>query len=642
MSPNRSPSVSGIGNGCFSVLVRYYIYSSLASVRVFAGLKCSSMSKVLGIKCVGHDTGAALIVDGHVIAIAEERLNRVKHSFNTFPQLSIDYCLSAFRLIPSDVDMVVIDQVGLRNEALTKQAFHRETNNMFRKARIEIVNHHDAHAASAFFASPFEEAAVLVYDGSGEHFLNHYGVYAAETETLYRGIGNRLETLQKTTHATRRGTPTHFPYTFGVGKLYTFLSNSYLAFGPYNQGKMMGLAPYGDLSLIQLIPEERWYSEVSGHVLCNPHFIVPLPASEPVFKRMAARLRRFGKHLLSAPLRLSPRFQYHGLNRAPNLFTPIQFPRPARSKHEALPDKYYASVARAGQHILEQVAVRLGKRVRSLVDSRNLCIAGGLGLNIDTNRNFLEKVGFDRLFVQPGASDTGIPLGCALWGCHMVLGEQRFYEMQHAYLGRSYTEEEINSALEAFNDRIIYRKSSTIAQDAAVLLSEGKILGWFEGGSEYGPRSLGHRSILADARRGDTKDVLNQRVKHREKWRPFGSAILNEHLSEYFQLEHESPFMLLAAKAQPGVREKVPSVIHVDNTSRIQTVTREQNGRFFDLIDEFYRLTAVPLVLNTSFNIAGDPIVETPEDALQTFTRTDMDYLVIEDFLIKKRQCRLR
>lgn len=592
------------------------------------------MSKVLGVKCSGHDTGAALIAEGRIVAIAEERLNRIKHSFNMFPHLAIKYCLAALALNPSDIELVVIDKVGLRNDCLMRKRFEGETKGAFGKARVEVINHHDAHAASAYFASSFTQAAVLVYDGSGERSLNHHGVYATETETLYRGLNNRLEAFQKTTHA-RVGEK--FFYTFGVGKLYSFLSNVYLNFGPYNQGKMMGLAPYGDLSLIHQIPEERWFTEVNGHILCNPHFSVPQRAGKPILERLTERLRRFWRHLLSSPLRLVTQLQHYGLYRTPSIFTPIQLPKPARTEEDTLPDRYYASVARAGQHILEQVAIRLGKRLRSLVDSRNLCVAGGLGLNIDANRNFLEKVGFDGLFVQPGASDTGIPLGCALWGCHMVLGEQRFYEMQHAYLGRSYTEEEINSALEAFNDRIIYRKSSTIAEDAAALLSEGKILGWFEGGSEYGPRSLGHRSILADARRGDTKDVLNQRVKHREKWRPFGAAVLKEHLSEYFELQHESPFMLLAAKALPGIREKIPSVIHVDNTSRIQTVTRAHNGRFFDLIEAFYRTTGVPLVLNTSFNIAGDPIVETPEDALLTFTRTDMDYLIIENVLIQKK-----
>jgi carbamoyltransferase len=599
------------------------------------------MSKVLGVKCSGHDTGAALIADGRIVAIAEERLNRIKHSFNMFPHLSIRYCLDAFGLKPSDIDLVVTDKVGLRSDSLMRNRFGGETKGQFRKARLEVINHHDAHAASAFFASPFQQGAVLVYDGSGERALNHHGVYATETETLYRGLNNRLEALQKTTHA-RVGE--EFFYTFGVGKLYSFLSNVYLDFGPYNQGKMMGLAPYGDLSLFQSIPEERWFAELNGHLLCNPHFVIPPRPDESLLQRLSAspgHAWRLVKQGVGAPMRLAAHFLTHGLYRDPNIFTPIHLPMPMRRKQDTLPDQYYASVARAGQHILEQVAIRLGKKLRALVGSDNLCIAGGLGLNIDANRNFLEKVGFERLFVQPGASDTGVPLGCALWGCHMVLGEERFYEMKHAYLGRPYNASELQAALDTFDETITYTKVSCIAKEAAALLSQGKIIAWFEGGGEYGPRALGHRSILADPRRSDTKDILNRRVKHREQWRPFGAAILKDKLNEYFELEHESAFMLLAAKARPGVRDQVPSVVHVDNTTRIQTVTSANNGRFFDLIEEFYRLTSVPLVLNTSFNIAGDPIVETPEDALQTFTRTDMDYLVIEDLLIKKRQCRL-
>ena len=209
--------------------------------------------------------------------------------------------------------------------------------------------------------------------------------------------------------------------------------------------------------------------------------------------------------------------------------------------------------------------------------------------------------------------------------------------MKHAYLGRSYTTAEIQTALNKFANTMTYRKPPSIAKEAASLLSYGKILAWFEGGSEYGPRALGHRSILADPRRSDAKDVLNRRVKHREQWRPFGAAMLKDRLNDCFDLEHESPFMLLAAKTRPGVREQVPSVVHVDSTTRIQTVTKDLNGRFFDLIEEFYRITGVPMVLNTSFNVAGDPIVETPEDALRTFAGTDMDVLIMEDAFITKK-----
>lgn len=597
----------------------------------------AAMSKVLGLKIVGHDTGAAICVDGKVVAIAEERLTRVKHSFNKFPRLSINYCLDAFSVTPSEIDLVVIDQAGLGGGQALKKTFASETGTLFTNAKVEIINHHDAHAASAFFASPFAEAAILVYDGSGERMLTHLGVYATETETLYRGFGNKLEIIQKTTHAR---TGQWFPYTFGVGKLYSFLSNDYLGFGPYNQGKMMGLAPYGDLSLLDTIPAERWFRDVKGHVVCNAQFLVPSRPPKSVVSKIicivtavtqvaARRFRRTCERVT--------RFLSHGLYRRPTLFAPIQLPKPARKTDDVLPDQYYASVARAGQHILEQIGILWGNRLRRLTDSKNLCVAGGLGLNIDANRNFVDVVGFENLFVQPGASDAGIPLGCALWGCHMILGEQRAFQMAHAYLGRSYSGKQIMRALETYTEKISYAQTPDVAAKAAQLLSEGAILGWFEGGSEYGPRALGHRSILADARRPDAKNILNARVKHREPWRPFGCSVKKSSVHEYFDLGVDSPFMLLAGRARRGIRDIIPSVVHVDNTSRIQTVTEEINGRFFALIHEFQKITGVPVILNTSFNLAGEPIVETPEDALETFLRSKMDYLVIEDVLIVKK-----
>ena len=578
----------------------------------------------------GHDTGAALCIGGKVVAIAEERLNRVKHSFNVFPRLAIEYCLSATNLRPSDIDLVVIDRVGRQTDHVLKKTFTRETNNRFANVRVITINHHDAHAASAFFASPFMDAAVLVYDGAGERTLSHHGVYTTETETLYRGVRNRLDVVQKTTHA-RAGNL--FPYTFGIGKVYSFLSNEYLGFGPYNQGKMMGLAPYGDMSLLKDLPEDRWFKEVNGHIVCNAQIKAPHPEGKTV---MATALN-LGANLMQRARARMGELLSRGLHRRPKLFTPIELPRPARRTEDVLPDQYYASIARAGQHLMERVAILWGSRLRHYVESSNLCVAGGLGLNIDANRNFIDIVGFKNLFVQPAASDTGVPLGCALWGRYMVLGEERDFVMEHAYLGRRYDEEQVSLALEKQESRIDYKKCDDVAPAAASLLAGGAIIAWFQGESEYGPRALGHRSIIADARRGDAKDVLNRRVKHRETWRPFGCSIIKDRLHEYFDLAVDSPFMLLAGNAQPGIRERIPSVIHVDNTSRIQTVTKALNGRFFELISEFDKLTGVPVVLNTSFNVAGDPMVETPEDALDTFLRTDIDYLVIENVLIRKR-----
>lgn len=227
---------------------------------------------VLGLKIISHDTGAALISDERVIAIAEERLNRVKHSNNMFPQLSIDYCLKEFNLKPEDIDLVVIDQVDRRDTWPMKQWFLERVTGDFSRARVEVINHHDAHASSSFFASPFEESAVLVYDGSGEKFVSHLGILANETESLYVGKGKELKLLQKTTHLQEAK---RYPYTYGVGKLYQRISENYLDFGKFNEGKMMGLAPYGNDSVLKQFPMDHWFYEQHGHIFCNARFTYP-------------------------------------------------------------------------------------------------------------------------------------------------------------------------------------------------------------------------------------------------------------------------------------------------------------------------------------------------------------------------------
>jgi carbamoyltransferase len=280
--------------------------------------------------------------------------------------------------------------------------------------------------------------------------------------------------------------------------------------------------------------------------------------------------------------------------------------------------------------------VEWGKKIHATTRAENLCVAGGVGLNIDANKRFLDEVGFKRLFVQPAASDTGIALGCALWGAHQILGLPRFWEMKSASLGRVYTEKEIEAAFQKYTDRIIVRRSKNVSGEAAQLIARGKIIGWFQGGSEYGPRALGNRSILCDARDPHMKDIVNKKVKHREPWRPFAASVLAEKQREWFELDHPSPFMLLAASVVKEKRSLVPSIVHVDGTCRIQSVTREQNAPYYELLQAFEKETGVPLVLNTSFNDAGEPIVETPEDALRCFLNTEMDVLVIEQYVVEK------
>lgn len=585
---------------------------------------------ILGVKLTSHDTGAALISGGRIVAVAEERLNRVKHS-NAFPEYSIQYCLDGLGLEPEDIDLVVMDQVDLPSKLRMREIFRGRAGGKFSRAEFYVINHHDAHAASAFFCSPFEEAAVLVCDGAGEKFVTHLGVTATETETLYCGSGQRLFPIQKTMHF-RDGKV--FPYTFGAGKLYELLSSKYLGFGPYNEGKMMGLAPYGNASLFSAFPEECWYGEKNGHWLCNADISFPGQAASGLVNFLRYRLPQFWRRS-AARFAFSLFFSKSELFAEPDFFSAIRLKRPAR-KDDALPDEYYASVAYASQCVLEKVAVELGKKLKAVTNSKNICVAGGVGLNIDANRKLLDQAGFEHLFAQPGASDTGIALGCALWGWHVTAGKPRFWVMRSASLGRPYRQEEVAAAIDKYRDRLTVRKPLDVAGESAELISRGKIVGWFQGGSEYGPRALGNRSILCDPRPAAMRDILNRRVKHREPWRPFAASVLLEEMPKWFELESESPFMLLAAKVRKDKVALVPAVVHVDGTTRIQTVTKEANGRYYDLIASFHRLTGMPLILNTSFNDSGEPIVETPEEAISDFMKLDMDCLVLEDYIITR------
>ncbi len=595
---------------------------------------------ILGLKIRQHDTGAALIAGNRVAAIAEERLNRVKHSRDMFPHLAIDYCLSTLGIRPEDVDMVVVDRVGSDADAAMKKLFVQNGGMRFAKARVEVINHHDAHAAAAFFCSPFEHAGVLVVDGAGESFRDHLGVLGTETETLYRGEGNRLVRLQKTRHLREM---LGFPYTVGIGKLYSFISDNYLAFGDYNEGKMMGLAPYGDARVLKKYPLEQWFCVTrSGEVLCNPRITFEGIGATKGFRRRRTMLgffrwlsnealRRAGYLLFTLAYRTRPPSVAE-----PALFVPILLEKRRRNK-ESLPEPYYAAVAFVAQKVLEEVMARWGRRVKDMTGADDLCVAGGVGLNIDANRRFLDDVGFKRLFVQPAASDTGVALGCALWGAHQILGLPRFLEMKSASLGRPYTEEEITRALEKYKDKITVRRSADVSREAAQCIASRKVVGWFQGGSEYGPRALGNRSILGDARNPEMAKSINKKVKHREPWRPFAASILAEKQREWFELEHPSPFMLLAAPVVQEKRKVVPSIVHVDGSCRIQSVTPESNAPYYELLKAFEQETGVPLVLNTSFNDAGEPIVETPEDALRCFLKTEMDTLVVHEWVIEKK-----
>lgn len=405
-----------------------------------------------------------------------------------------------------------------------------------------------------------------------------------EVQSFYRAKGNELIPIRK--DYTQPG------YMNGLGLVYMGTS-VFLNLGDFGSGKVMGLAPYGGNPRKSM---DREFFEITEGLA--------LPRSE----------KKFVRHI--------------------DHYQKLLFPHvPVRDKQK-LPDDVYTEVAYSVQKATEEGLIQIANHLYRISPCKNLCYAGGVGLNSMANKKILDNTPFEKIFVQPAACDSGIALGCALYGAHIIVKEEfGKYSFKNAYLGRVYKEEEIVAVLKS-TPNISFTIEKEIVKKCAKLLAEGKILGWFQGRSEIGPRALGHRSILCDARKPEMKDILNTKVKHREAFRPFAPSVLLEHTPQYFDLNCESPYMLLVAEVRGNKKGIVPAITHVDGTARVQTVTKADNGIFYDLIQEFYKITGVPIVLNTSFNIAGEPIVETPEDALKCFMSTEMDYLIIEDFFI--------
>ncbi|MBM4142341.1 MAG: carbamoyltransferase [Lentisphaerae bacterium] len=550
-------------------------------------VKRKKKRSVLGVQ-LSHDYAACLVQDGAVVAaVAEERLNRRKHCHWTEQErdnLAVKYCLDAGGIGPDDLDAVVFTMVNFLQPEKMRVALRG-----FRHAgRMHMIGHHLSHAASAYYASPFDEAAILIMDGGGA-FERGQGI---ELESMYMGRAGRIELLEQTYARPAEG---GLCDRISLGWLYQGVTIR-IGFGSFDAGKTMGLAPYGrpgrfdDLVLFD-----------DGLPRPNPSYI---------------------------------RCPYPKLGSDPDQFFNVGAGLPRRERDEMLTQEHMDLAADA-QDKLEKAVIALANRLYERTRCPNLCMSGGVALNCVTNKMVLDRTPFERIFVQPAATDDGTALGNALYGWRDILGgDGGLYTMRHAYLGRSYDRGRMRRAARRAADRVAVAAEGDVLEEAAARLEQGQILAWYQGGGEFGPRALGHRSILADPRRPDMKAVLNSRVKFREAFRPYAPAVLAEKCGEYFELEAESPFMLLAAKTRS---DRVPAITHVDGTARVQTVTREQSAEYYDLIRRFGERTGVPVLLNTSFNVAGQPIVETPDDAVETFASTAIDALVMGDLLLVKR-----
>ena len=544
---------------------------------------------ILGIQSfANYESGAAILRldekmnDYDYVAISEERLIRKKYNFD-FPLHSIQYCLNTFKIKIKDVAFLVSDIIRepkwLRSGPSynVKEFDYLKLKFKFDKNNIIQIDHHLAHAASVYYTSGFKSSSILIVDGNGTDL---------QTNSFWFGKNKNIKL-----NSVYKGR--------GLGQLYGSITKSCLGLGVGGEGKTMGLAPYGK----------------KGKKILN--------FSSTIYDGVKTDYSKFMRRQpFTDILSLENRIKYKKFN----------VKLPIRKKNQDITKGIWPKIAYDLQNEAEKNLTMLGKSLKKIDDTGNICVAGGVALNSVANKIMFDKSNFKKISVFPGCSDAGVPLGLTLWGAYNIksLKPPKLKKLKNAYTGKDYSDDEVLSILKKFNINF----SRTNNQEVAKKISEGCVIGWFQGGSEYGPRALGNRSILADSRNPKMRDLVNEKIKHREKYRPFAPSVLEEDAKYFFDLDQESPYMLLVAKVK---KPKItPSISHIDNTARIQTVNKKQNRKFYELIKSFKKITGVGCVLNTSFNDAGEPIVETPLDALITFFGTEMDTLVINDLVIEK------
>jgi carbamoyltransferase len=590
---------------------------------------------LIGISAFYHDSAAALIKNGEVISAAqEERFTRIKNDSN-FPINSVKFLMRSQNLKPSDIDFVVFyEKPFLKFDRIIKTFVNTAPKNMnnfesamkqwipkklFQKKllleqlnlvmpgdwshKIIFSDHHLSHAASAFFPSPFDRAAVVTLDGVGEWATTTIGIGNSNELNIYKEI--------------------RFPDSLGL--LYAAFT-SYVGF-KVNSGeyKMMGLAPYGEPKYSDLIYENLIDVRNDGSFSINQDF-----------------------------------FEYQTGNRMTNYKFHQLFGGEPRLSESTITQREM-DIAASIQKVIDQVVVRLITDVARETGEKNLCLAGGVALNCVTNGKIIESGQFEKIWIQPAAGDAGGSVGAALAAYHLALKQTREVSttldgMAGSYLGPEFTQQEVENQLTSSGANFEVHNFDKLIIETANLLSQGNVIGWFQGRAEFGPRALGNRSILADPRSKKMQKTLNLKIKFRESFRPFAPSVLREHLEEWFNISVDSPYMLFVSKVlkqhliSPDLddtnlfgidrlnipRSVIPAVTHLDNSARIQTIHYETNSKYHSLITEFKKLTGCPVIVNTSFNIRGEPIVNTPQEAFRCFMGTDMDVLVVENCLMYK------
>ena len=558
---------------------------------------------VLGISAYYHDAAACLVKDGVVAAAAEEeRFTRRKHD-PSFPIHAAAFCLRSGKLTVRDLDAVVfyesphiklsrIWQMAVQSESsgsallqhiYPRWALHSRTEELIRRwlrydGAVDFIEHHMAHAASAFYCSPFREAAIYTVDGVGEWATSAWGSGRDRKITLDAEM--------------------QFPNSLGLlYSAFTYFLGFEVNDGEY---KVMGLAPYGKPTLLDKI-----------HQVATDH----------------------GDGSITLDLRY-----FDFLNRERMITRRFEelFGGPPREKESAFTQRDW-DIAASIQRYTEDVMLAAARHVHQQTGDRNLCMAGGVALNCVANGRILREGPFKEIYIQPAAGDAGGAVGAALYHTHATLDRPRNGGLPNAYLGPEFSNDSVEAYLKLLG--VPYKKlpDAELLPLVARHISEGKIIGWHHGRMEFGPRALGGRSILGDPRPPEMKDIINAKIKLREGFRPFAPAVLAHRSPEYFEMECESPYMLLVAQVREDHRH-IGAVTHLDGSARVQTVTQESNPRFFGVIQEFEKLTGVPVIINTSFNVRGEPIVCTPDDSYRCFMATGIDYLVLENCILDKRE----
>lgn len=555
---------------------------------------------IVGLNWSMHDASACLLKDGTLVAFAEEeRFNREKHTC-AFPENALRFCLETAGIEMKDVDHAAffwnpflypwrrilftlryfpatLARLGEQKAFWTSMVSTEKLlrNRLGFRGKFHFISHYDAHCASGFYLSPFESAAILTLDGNGEMFTTRYAV----------GKGSGFETLGEV------------PYPHSIGLIYASITQ-YLGFYPLcDEGKVMGLASYGKPEMLDDLNRICVLRKDGDYRVDTSYFNYHTNRKGWVSKKF---VKKFGP------------------------------PRKPRSELTS----FHENMASSLQVFTEEIVLQLLRELHQRTGETNLCYTGGVALNSVLNGRILRETGFEEMFLMPVANDAGCSLGAALYLHSNLLGLPRTEPIRNAYWGPEFSDGTYEKAFEAHG--LSWHRFDNIEAEIARKLTQGLIFGWFQGRMEAGPRALGNRSIIADPRSPEMKDILNAKVKHREGFRPFAPSVLEEHLTDWFDGDKPSPYMLRVYPVLPEKRSQVPAITHVDGTGRVQTVSQSQNPRYYRLIEEFHKLTGVPMILNTSFNVQGEPIVCTPEQAVRCFLSTHMDGLVLGNYVVEK------